>query len=388
MPPPERLHDSANKLENSRINGVNIQDGGTLSKVIQDIWINKARHLSGSLSSIQRTVSLRSNKKEDERSLKLEDQLSQSDSFTSNFDDVFDSPKTNEIPEVYQASHPYNIPAQSNPYIQRYNVNTPGKNPFLSRSSDFENAEKIVDITVIPCRDTPDNKLSNKWTQEAPLTPLRANTPRRGRTPSIKLHTPEPSRCISLAHSRPMSWQEEQHPEKNSPKEMASTIPMPMPMPRTNPKCTRFSKGSDSQAATPYRHPGDGEHSPFPSSTESFQPLKPVLLRTETDTGSLYEVEGYEAKNDEKSLSDRTSATAGTSLDKSFDLMDASPATNEPVVNLKTTPVDLASIFASSNTPKEVSVDVTPAPTVCSSYQAQLNSGLSGDVIKLLVSKF
>lgn len=379
MSVPIRSNDSLKRSENSKINGVNIQDGGALNKVIQGILIKKARKLSGSLSSVKKEH------KEDERSLKHDDQLSNSDSFTSNFDEVFDSPQTNEIPEDYKVAHPYNIPTKSNPYIQRYNVNTPGKNPFMSQSSNNA-VEKLVDITEIPCKNN------------EPLTPLRASKPCIIRTPSIKLHTPEPSKCISLAPSRAVAMRNLHHSENDN----------PMPMPRTNPNHARFNTRGSKHDGTPFRYPGDGEHSPTSESSERFKPLHPVLSRSNTDNGSLYQLE-INGEQDVVQKHKEGAVPKGAAFDTSFNLIDVSPASNEPLMDLGSTPVDLGTVFAASNTPqnevngerkvserpidvdiqnnhlsvqprKEVLVDVTPAPTVCSSnYQAQLGSGLSAE---------
>lgn len=380
--------DSSVKYENQQINGVNINDGGKLSKVIQGVWLKNAQRVSGSISSLKKTGSFRLVNEEDEKILKRESRMSnRSDSFTSNFDDVFDSPRANEIPDDYRASHPYNLPPDSNPYIERFNVHTPGgKNPFLSQSKNYEN---IVDIKII---NTPEGSMSNRGSRilkenEVPITPLRANKPSGCRTPSIKLHTPGQGKCISLAHSRPYQPQQQQQEES------------PKPMPRTNPKCARFnSKGlNHQQPGTPYRYPGDGEQSPVtpaPPSTESFKPLHQVLSRTNTETGSLYQVDVGDLQADVDNV---------PSLEKSFNLVDEpSPAISwqEHLVSLDHTPVHLGNIFAAASDtprdgdpavyvpftgdnqlsvqPREVSVDVTPAPTLCSSnYQAQLGSGLS-----------
>lgn len=408
MSVPDISNDSLNRSEKPKINGVNIQDSGTLSRVIQDIWAKNARRLSGSLSSV---------KKEDERSLKQDDQLSNSESFTSNFDEVFDSPGTSEIPEDYKVAHPYNTPSHSNPYIQRYNVNTPGKNPFMSLSSKTEKVEKLVDITEIPCTNNLDNAISDMGppriiTENEPLTPLRACKPRICRTPSIKLHTPEPSKSISLAHSRAFVIQDQHNPGNKSPKQVDS----PMPMPRTNPNHARFRERGSNYDGTPFRYPGDGELSPTTSTSERFKPLHNVVsrTRTNTDTGSLYQVESNDEQDDDKNHSKGTTAPAGGSFDKSLNLVDISPASSEPLLDLGSTPVDLGSLFAASNTPRneektagefsersvddnlqnsnllsvqqrnEVSLDVTPAPTVCSSsYQAQLGSDRSSYLAQL-----
>lgn len=358
MSVPDSSNNALHRGDSSRINGVNIHETGTLSKTIQGIWLKKARVLSGSLSSIKST------KKEDEIALKQEDQLSRTDSFTSNFDEVFDSPGT---PEDYRGSHPYNIPSNSNPYIQRYNVNTPGKNPFMNKNKD------------------------------EPPTPLRIlKGSRICRTPSIKLHTPEPSKMISLAHSRAYELQNPNNSEIDSPRQADS----PMPMPRTNPNHARFRPRSNNDV-TPFRYPGDGEAGDTTSS-QRFKPLHQVLSKNNTDTGSLYQVEfNEEQDNGEEQIIEAT-APNGASCNTFM-----SPATENILMELGSTPVDLSTVFAASNTPqneensarefsersidvnrkdnllsvqprKEASVDVTPAPTVCSSnYQAQLGSGLS-----------